>query len=146
MPSVTPPFKAHPSWTTSRFFSFVRSALRSAFRKWPPKWEAVADAKRVVPEEERKRRNIRHRYEYQCAECNKYYTNSQVEVDHIEPVGSLKTYDDLPKFVERMFCSKAGLRVVCKQCHRSITNAARGTTKKTAKTTKKRSVTKKRNK
>lgn len=37
------------------------------------------------------------------------------------PAGSLKEYDDLPGFVERLFTSVDKLRVLCKQCHLVVT-------------------------
>lgn len=114
MPKKTPPWPDYPKWTTSRFWSFIRSGFRSKFSRWPPKYECIEDAKRVV-------HGQRHKYEYQCAECKGWFKNKDVEVDHIEPVGSLKGYDDLVGFVQRMFVSKEGLRVVCKPCHKAKT-------------------------
>lgn len=118
MPKKTPPFPEWEKWTTARFWQFVRTALRGAFTRWPPKWEVLGDSKRTLTEAQQKRRGVRHKYEYQCAACKKWYKQSQVEVDHIVPVGSLKTYDDLPGFVERMFVGKDKLQVLCKVCHR----------------------------
>lgn len=96
-------------WTEARYFGFIRSALRSAFQKWPPKHEAKAAAR------------VQHNT-YVCAECDKWYGSSQVQVDHIEPCGSLKKFDDLPDFVERMFCEAEGFQVLCKDCHQAKTN------------------------
>ena len=57
------------------------------------------------------------------------FTNKEVEVDHIVPAGSLKTFDDLPEFVERMFCEADGFQVLCKPCHQLKTNAERAARK-----------------
>lgn len=48
-----------------------------------------------------------------------------MEVDHIIPAGSLKSYEDLPGFVERMFVGEDKLQVVCKSCHKAKTNDER---------------------
>jgi len=49
-----------------------------------------------------------------------------VEVNHIVPVGSLKSYADLPGFCERLFVEDVSLlEVVCKECHAEITKAQR---------------------
>lgn len=116
----TPPFENYPDWTTARFWSFIRSALRNASNKYPPKYQAKNEAKR-----EYKGENKRQKYEYLCALCNQYFPAKDVEVDHIVPAGKLSSYEDLPGFVERLFCSKDGLRVVCKPCHKSVTNKER---------------------
>lgn len=117
MGKKTPPFQPYPAWTTARFFSFVRSALRAAFRKYPPKYQILAAAKKQLTPKQRERRGGNQKYEYQCALCQKWYGAKYVEVDHIVPCGSLKSFEDLPGFVERMFPSIDGLQVVCKNCH-----------------------------
>jgi hypothetical protein len=100
------------NWTEARYFSFIRSALRSAFQKWGPKHEAKKIAKRGYNQ-------------YECAHCGEIYGNKDTEVDHIQPAGSLKTYEDLPSFVERMFCEVDGFQVLCKTCHQVKTNEER---------------------
>lgn len=99
-------------WTRARYFGFIRSALRSASRKWQPIHDARKAARRPYHGP-----NKRRKWEYQCAVCGKWFAGKEVQVDHIEPVGTLKRYDDLPAFVERLFCEQEGLRVVCKPCH-----------------------------
>ena len=50
----------------------------------------------------------------------------EISVDHIVPAGSLKTYDDLPGFVERLFCEEDNLQILCKDnCHQAKTNKER---------------------
>lgn len=107
----------YPKWSNSRFMGFIRGNLRRAFTRWPPKYDVLAKAKRIKP----KNKAGRHKYEYQCAVCEKWYVQSQVEVDHIIPCGSLKDYDDLPGFVERLFAPVDKLQVICKSCHRTKT-------------------------
>ena len=38
-------------------------------------------------------------------------------VDHIHPAGSLNTAEDLPGFVERLFCEQDNLQVLCTACN-----------------------------
>jgi 5-methylcytosine-specific restriction endonuclease McrA len=70
---------------------------------------------------ELKERKGRQKYEYQCAHCQQWWSAKDVEVDHVIPAGSLKEYDDLPGFVERMFCEQDGLQVLCRECHKQKT-------------------------
>jgi len=116
MPKKTPPYPEYEKWTTSRFFSYLRSTMRRAFTRWPPKYECIDRSKRRIPKP-----TGRQRFEYQCSECKKYHARTQVEVDHIVPCGSLKSFEDLGGFAERMFVSANKLRVVCKPCHKRIT-------------------------
>ena len=67
----------------------------------------------------------RHRYEYQCANCKQKYPRKKVEVDHIEPAGSLLDYEHLPDFVRRLFCEPDGMQVLCIPCHREKTKRER---------------------
>jgi hypothetical protein len=61
--------------------------------------------------------NKRLKFEYQCATCKAWRPGKDVEVDHIVPCGSLKSFDDLRGFTERLFCEADQLRVLCATCH-----------------------------
>jgi hypothetical protein len=94
----------------------IRSALRNLSRWWKPFAIAlkaashtsyVGRAKRVM---------------YLCASCNKFHGRKNVEVNHMIPLGSLKSYDDLPGFCERLFVEDTSLlEVLCKECHKEET-------------------------
>ena len=118
MPKKTPPHEDYPQWTTARFWSFIRSQIRAGFRRWPPKYECLADAKRAVTGQ-------RHKAEYQCNLCSKWFKQKDVEVDHIEPAGSLKGWEDVSNFVRRVFVSKDKLQVLCNTCHKAKTKQER---------------------
>lgn len=98
-------------YTESQFWQFVRSGLRSKYNKWGPKWDVLKKARQ-------KSRAKRYKWKYRCAKCKKLYPMKEVSVDHIVPCGSLKTYDDLPGFVERLFCEEENLQVLCSSCHK----------------------------
>ena len=114
----TPPFSQHPAWTEARFWAFVRSALRKAWSKWPPKYELLNE-NRVIVE------GKRHKYEYTCESCGQRFKQKEVQVDHREPTGSLKDYSELPEFVRKLFVSKENLAILCKSCHQRKTNDER---------------------
>lgn len=97
--------------TEAGYWSFIRAGLRAKSQRWPPKFQTLQAARKTVT-------GKRHRYEYKCAKCKKWYKQKDVEVDHIVPCGTLKAYTDLPVFVERLFCEPDGLQVLCKPCHR----------------------------
>lgn len=60
---------------------------------------------------------------YTCNDCHKHYPASEVQVDHIEPViDPVQGFISWDNVVERMFCEKEGLQVLCKSCHNKKTN------------------------
>lgn len=112
--------RAGGTWSEARYFSFIRSALRRAWSKYPVRYQVLNKARRELKE---KKGN--QKYEYQCNQCKSWFKQKEIEVDHIQACGSLKTYDDLPRFVSTLFCEEDNLQVVCKPCHRDITKKER---------------------
>lgn len=108
-------------WTDARYWSFIRSALRRAWNKYPPKYQALNNAKR-----RKQQAKGNQKYEYQCASCKRWYARKNVSVDHISPAGTLRDYSDLPAFVSKLLCSVEGLQVLCFRCHQKKTNEERG--------------------
>ena len=105
-------------WTPARFHSFIKSALRQASMRWPPKHEIKKKA-RV------------DRGKYLCNGCKQVVPvsvrvddkrRSNVHVDHIipviDPAKGFVSWDDA---IERMFCEEEGLQVLCAACHKVIT-------------------------
>ena len=105
------------TWTEARYTSFVKSALRSASRRWKPKND-VKKAARVG------------RGMYQCVGYNRephivpltLNKKNNVFVDHlvpiVDPVDGFSTWDD---FVNGLFCEEENLQVMCLECHKQKT-------------------------
>lgn len=108
----TPPFEAYPAWSEAKFFGFLRSALRSASSKWPPKYEVLLAARRPSESD-----NKRLKWEFQCAECKQWFPQKEVSVDHITPVGTLRTWEDIEPFVRRLFVGHESLQLLCRRDH-----------------------------
>lgn len=98
--------------TESAFWSFIRSALRQKSRFWKPIKQCKENSRRKYSGP-----NKRQKFEYLCAHCNKWFAEKQINVDHITPAGSLNHAQDLPGFVERLFCEIDNLQVLCSTCH-----------------------------
>ena len=113
------PFAPHPAWTNAKFFGHLRSALRRLWMHFPPRSECIRLSRRKAPDD------VRHKWEAQCAQCGGWFRLYDVQADHKEPCGSLRCWDDIGPFCERMFCGADGLQAVCKPCHREITTAER---------------------
>jgi len=113
---LIPRTRASGTMTESQYWSFIRSALRNKSRYWKP----IQDAK-VLARRPNKSENKRLKYEYQCAICSMWFPEKEIEVDHIEPVGSLRSGNDLKDFVQNLFCEVDKLRVLCEPCHKKVT-------------------------
>lgn len=98
--------------TESAFWSFIRSALRNKSRWWKPIMQAKINARRPY-----KGPNKRQKYEYQCVHCKNWFHEKKINIDHICPAGSLNCAQDLPGFVERLFCEVDKLQCLCEKCH-----------------------------
>lgn len=108
-------------WTEARFKGFITSALRNAFRRWQPKSDVLGDAFTRVKKNKASGRQAKH---YRCAKCRRDFPQKQVQVDHKEPIGTFQSWD---VFVEKLFCEKENLQVLCKPCHNKKTKKERKT-------------------
>ena len=107
-------------WTEARYVSFVKSALRSASRKWAPTSDVLNEAYVGVMKNKKTGRMAKH---YRCAYCEGLFPHKEVAVDHEPPIVSpeegFTTWDD---FINRLFCEADGLQVLCKTCHDEKSN------------------------
>ena len=107
----TPPCAQYPAWTEARYRTFVRSALRKAWSKWPPKFEALRAARRPSQSD-----NKRLKWEFQCARCGLWHRGDEVSVDHITPWGDpwSMTFEQA---LRALLVPIQELQVLCKKCH-----------------------------
>lgn len=115
-----PRTRAGGEWTEAAFFGFLRSGLRRMSRRWPPVARLALERARVPYTGEDKRR----KWSYRCDGCGRLHPGKHVQVDHVDPCGSLRCWDDLVPFAQRLFCEPEGLRVLCKTCHHRVTREA----------------------
>ena len=102
--------------TESAFWSFIRSTLRQKSRWWKPITECKMKARRIY-----KGPNKRQKFEYLCNSCKTWFPDKKINVDHIVGAGSLNCSNDLPGFVDRLFCEQDNLQVLCEVCHNEKT-------------------------
>jgi 5-methylcytosine-specific restriction endonuclease McrA len=125
--------------------SQIRSAIRRTFSRSPLVQEVKKDARTEHEQLKKdgtpaKRKAVR----YKCAECGKLFMSKDIAIDHIEPVIPLdETFQTWDDFVERLFCDKNNLQVLCsyrlkdidkhggeKSCHHKKTQLERQQRKK----------------
>ncbi len=106
-------------WTPARRKAFIVSVLRSGTRRWPPKYETLNEAKTEKKINALTGRLAQH---YKCKKCRKDFPAKMVQVDHIEPaVAPDVGWCDWNTFIERLFCDKGNLQVLCLGCHEKKT-------------------------
>jgi 5-methylcytosine-specific restriction endonuclease McrA len=110
--NAAPKTRNNGTLTESAFWSFIRSGLRQKSRWWKPITQCKLNAKRDYTGP-----NKRQKFEYQCNSCKKWFADKNINVDHKIPAGSLNCANDLPGFVERLFCEVDNLQVLCTGCH-----------------------------
>ena len=109
--------RAGGEWTEAAFWGFLRSGLRNMSRRWPPiARQAKCKARRSYCGP-----NKRQKWEYECSLCGRWKADKEVAVDHVTACGSLRSFEELATFAERLFCEPDGLRVVCHECHADVT-------------------------
>jgi len=107
--------------TESEHMGKIRSALRRLSRFWKPATASLALVHRPYSGD-----NKRLKHEYLCNNCNSWYQRKLVEINHIVPCGALRSYEDVPGFLERLFCEDVkGYTVLCKECHKKETATQR---------------------
>lgn len=113
------------TWTEARYWSGIRSGLRRLFRfNWEPAKAALLAARRKYVGS-----NKQQKWEFQCAWCKQWFIRKEVELDHIEPCGSLKCLADVESFLSRLHPeSSEAYAILCKGCHAEKTEAEREAT------------------
>lgn len=109
------------TWTTGRLKSFITSTIRGGFRRYPPKFDVLKEAYITTIINKASGRLAKH---YQCNSCKELFPSKEVQVDHIEPVVDPKVgFISWDIFIQRLFCEKKNLQVLCKSCHLIKTKA-----------------------
>lgn len=103
-------------WTEAEFFGRLRAMLRGMTRYWRP----ISDKRKSV------KVGVGRNAKYFCEGCKTLH--DKVEIDHSIPAGSLRSYEDLAGFCERLFVEDTSLLVaLCKSCHLTKTHSGGNT-------------------
>jgi len=101
-------------WTKSMFFGKIRQVLRNGFRYYKPIQQALLDARRPSESD-----NKKLKWEFQCAHCLKWFDRKSVEIDHKIECGSLKDWEDVVPFIQKLTAEDPKMyQVLCKKCHK----------------------------
>lgn len=121
------PWEESSAWKTEAvFWQWVRGALRRAlWARYPVRNEFKKELTWNVTEAERKEHKLgaRVRKVGMCSLTKGIFPASQLEIDHIKPVGRLSSWEDLPSWIDRLLCPKENMRLVSKDAHKIHTYA-----------------------
>lgn len=117
------------TWTSARYHSFVKGALRAASARWGPRFACI------------KRANVGYG-QYKCDLCGtvgpptlpppegKTRRVQNIIADHIHPVidpnRGFVSWDEL---IKRLFVEIDGFQAICNACHKNKTNEERSLAK-----------------
>lgn len=109
------PWKNETAWWT-----FLRGLFRRGWNHHPWKIEKIKADRKQIPNPNPKG-NKSTVWGATCAMCHKDFVLKDIQVDHIEPAGSLKCEEDMLGFIKRLlFVTKDDLRLVCKDCNSAL--------------------------
>lgn len=108
---VEKPFNAG-TMSNAAFFGWLRSRLRKMSQMWKPIQQVKREA-RILYKGDNKRR----KFSFVCNKCKNAVSDKECAVHHIIPAGSLKSFEDIAGFCERLFVEKEGLELLCDKCH-----------------------------
>lgn len=107
--------------------SVIRGAIRRTFARSPVIREIMMENRKEFPKFNKDgSRAKKDAVCYLCNVCKKYVSSTKISVDHIEPVISVdEGFIDWNEFVNRLYCGKENLQVICDDCHQVKTNKER---------------------
>lgn len=98
----------------------ILNILRQGTITWHLRNEALKQCRKKFQEGYYKNGKEKWVYYYQCAKCKDWLRGSdQVEVDHIEEIGSFNK--DFDEYIRKMYCDLKNLQVLCVPCHKRKT-------------------------
>lgn len=106
--------------TSSAFFSMIRASLRKSSRWWKPAQECKMLAR--IPYKGPRRAQ---KWQYKCAQCQGYFMEKEISIDHKIECGSLNSFEDISGFCQRLFVEADGYQILCKTDHDAKTKAYR---------------------
>lgn len=110
-------------WTEAQYWNRVTTAFRKAFSYWRPAQQAMKLAEcgtRTNPKTGKEKKI------YRCAACGGADYREEMQIDHIEPCGSLRSAEDVVPYLARLTCEDTSkYQVLHKKCHQAKTNETR---------------------
>ena len=99
----------------------ILNVLRYGTTSWHLRRKCLIEGRRRLKVGELKSGRGKFVYVYQCTRCKEWFREEEIEIDHIDEVGSFN--GDWNDYVNRMYCSLDNLQRLCIKCHLVKTTA-----------------------
>jgi len=115
-----------PSITEAKFRATRKGEARKLWLRWPPRAQALKNARRRVQVDTFKNGKPKMGFEHRCADCHEWFPQESgkptVEVDHNEAVGGFsdditKWGEELGQIYQRLLVGVEDLTILCHDCH-----------------------------
>lgn len=117
-----------PWRTQAEFYTYIRGGLRkSVWARHPVKIAYLNKHRFKAPIGKPTKSNPSGLvWACKCELCGETFRQTECEVDHLDPAGSLRTEDDLKLFITKLaFVDFDDLRILDKTCHRAVSYSDR---------------------
>ncbi|MNQ62200.1 hypothetical protein D3C85_765380 [compost metagenome] len=121
MSSCKQPWGPNTPWVTSvQFFTYLRGCLRSSWSRNPIKHNLLKKKRKQIPNPNKNAKKPTV-WGADCSMCGGEFVIKDIQVDHINPAGSLQKTEDIQGFIERLlYVTEDDLRLVCKGCNSAL--------------------------
>lgn len=112
--------------TDAAFFGRIKNYFRQFSMYWLPSEAYLKTIRKKRSELVQSPLDARDIYLYPCNMCKGWFPRKEVEKDHIEPCGTIRSFEDIGIVAKKMFIEiDEGWQCLCKTCHKARTLAQR---------------------
>lgn len=99
--------------TEAGMVSWVLSYLRKMTLRWKPRFDRMNEGRKKKP----LGKNGREVWANTCEHCNKWFKTSDLDMDHVLPIGGMKSLDEAGRWLKMALVEIEGYQRLCKKCH-----------------------------
>lgn len=115
-------WEGSPWKSRSAYFGYIRGGIRRGLWNRHPSKIQFLNSVRIKIDNPNPKNATRFPKVWgcQCNVCKGIFTMKDIEVDHIEGNHSLRTFEDISKFIQAIVTVKPDdLQAICKDCHKT---------------------------
>ena len=107
--------------TEAGMVSWVLSYMRKMTLRWKPRFDKMNDGRVKKP----LGKNGKEVWANTCEHCKKWFKTSDLDMDHITPIGGMKCLDDAGRWLKNALVETDGYQRLCHECHNIKTQSER---------------------
>lgn len=122
MPKKVEKTRCSGTKTKAGIVSWVLSHLRKMTLRWKPRFDKLNEGRFRLPYG----KNGKPVWCNSCESCKLMFRTGDLVMDHIEPIGGLKSLEDAGRWLVKALVEIDGYQRLCKNCHKIKTLEERG--------------------